>query len=150
MTSGKILAVCKSDAKGIQKKDVGRGVFVQGKGLEGDVHSEGGLRQVSLLSREHVDAFCQKKGIKGLAYGAFAENLLTEGVLLDQVSVGMLFKVGAQVQLRVTQIGKSCHSGCAIFKQVGDCLMPRQGIFVEVVEGGPVQVGDNIRMIASE
>ncbi|MDI3521982.1 MAG: hypothetical protein PWR31_1127 [Bacillota bacterium] len=140
--AGRVKAVCTSTAKGTRKEDRGEGVFRPGYGVEGDAHAGPWHRQVSLLAQESVDKMIAK-GIK-LVPGDFGENLTTEGIDVAHLPVGTRLKVGADVLLEVTQIGKKCHHGCAIYQQVGDCIMPREGIFARVLLGGRVRNGDPI------
>ncbi|MBE3572063.1 MAG: MOSC domain-containing protein [Moorella humiferrea] len=142
---GRIVAVCVSANKGERKKNIGRGMLIANHGLEGDAHAGPWHRQVSLLAMESI-AKMQAKGLK-VGPGDFAENLTTEGIDLVSLPVGTKLKIGDRVLTEVTQIGKECHSRCAIYRQAGDCVMPREGIFVAVLEGGPVQVGDRIEVI---
>jgi MOSC domain-containing protein YiiM len=142
---GKILSVNISASKGEKKHMVGRCCVREGHGLEADGHAGDWHRQVSLLAQESID----KIRAKGLIVNAgdFAENLTTQGIVLYELPVGTRFKVGEQVVLRLTQIGKECHTRCAIFTQVGDCVMPREGVFAEVLQGGEVRIGDIIEVI---
>lgn len=142
---GKILAVCTSENTGERKKNIGKGMLIVGHGLEGDAHAGDWHRQVSLLAMESI----KKMRGKGLDVGPgdFAENLTTEGIDLVSLPVGTKLKIGEKALGEVTQIGKKCHSRCAIYYQAGDCIMPREGIFVRVLKGGPVQVGDNIEVV---
>ncbi|MGI6285745.1 hypothetical protein MHOCP_21200 [Moorella humiferrea] len=142
---GRIVAVCVSANKGERKKNIGRGMLIANHGLEGDAHAGPWHRQVSLLAMESI-AKMQAKGLK-VGPGDFAENLTTEGIDLVSLPVGTKLKIGDRVLTEVTQIGKECHSRCAIYRQAGDCVMPREGIFVAVLEGGPVQVGDPIEVV---
>ncbi|WP_367339242.1 MOSC domain-containing protein, partial [Aminivibrio sp.] len=145
MTSrGIIRAVCTAPQKGIQKKDIGKGLLIPGKGLEGDGHFGFAHRQVSLLDASEIERM--KQIIPTLFYGAFAENLVTEGIDLKGLVLGDMLRIGKAL-LRVTQIGKECHSRCAIYEAAGDCIMPRLGIFCEVLSGGPVQTGDTIEIV---
>lgn len=141
---GKIIAVCTSKHKGEQKKDVSSAVMLKGLGIEGDAHAGFAHRQVSLLGLESIE----KMRGKGLTVhpGDFAENLTTEGLELFNIPVGKRLKVGTEVLLRVTQIGKECHHHCEVYKKVGDCVMPREGIFTEVLKGGKVSRGDIIEI----
>ena len=141
--TGEILAVCTSDRRGIQKTNVSRAVFVENYGIEGDAHGGSWHRQVSLISADKIDEF-RSRGAN-VAYGAFGENLVVEGIDFRTLPVGTLLRCG-DVLLEMTQIGKECHAHCAIFHQVGDCIMPREGVFARVLEGGTIQVGD--RMVA--
>ncbi|WP_258358632.1 MOSC domain-containing protein [Moorella sulfitireducens] len=144
---GRIVAVCTSANKGERKKNIGRGMLIANHGLEGDAHAGPWHRQVSLLAMESIVKM-QAKGLK-VGPGDFAENLTTEGIDLVSLPVGTKLRIGDRVLAEVTQIGKECHSRCAIYRQAGDCVMPREGIFVAVLEGGPVQVGDPIEVVAS-
>jgi MOSC domain-containing protein YiiM len=141
----KIIAVCKSDKKGTKKKDVGEGLLKTNFGLVGDAHADCCThRQVSLLAVESID----KMRALGLDVnpGDFAENLTTEGIDLVSLPVGTRIAVGKQIVLEITQIGKECHAGCAIYRQVGKCIMPEEGVFARVIRGGPVRAGDQIKV----
>ena len=140
---GKIIAVCVSKKKGERKVNVGRGMLVKDLGLKGDGHAGFAHRQVSLLAMESIRKM-QDKGLD-VHPGDFAENLTTEGINLITLPVGSRLQAGTGGILRVTQIGKECHSHCAIYEQAGDCVMPREGIFAEVLKGGEVKTGDVIR-----
>lgn len=139
---GKILAVNISQRKGEKKRNIDRGSFIENFGLDGDAHAEAGIRQVSLLARESIDKL-RAKGLD-VQYGDFAENLTTEGIDLPSLSIGMKLRVGLDVLLEITQIGKVCHDRCRIFHAVGDCVMPREGVFARVLAGGEVSPGDMI------
>ncbi len=144
---GKILAVCISEHKGERKKNIGQGVLVENYGLEGDAHAGDWHRQVSLLAIESIKKM-QEKGLD-VGPGDFAENLTTEGIDLVSLPIGTKLKIGEQAVGEVTQIGKECHSRCAIYYQAGDCVMPREGIFIRVLQGGPVKVNDRIEVIGN-
>lgn len=145
---GKIRAVCISEAKGTVKKDIGSCRIIKDYGLEGDAHA-GSSRQVSLLSIEKVDRFREKTGGKvDLPAGVFGENLLVEGYDLSLCPAGAVFKCN-EVVLEITQIGKKCHSGCEISKITGECIMPSEGVFARVLEGGTISNGDDIDLIGS-
>lgn len=139
---GKILSVNVSAEKGQKKHNVGRCLLVEGLGLEGDAHAGTKIRQVSLLAKESIEKI-RNKGLD-VRYGDFAENLTTQGIILHELPIGTRLKIGDKVIVKVTQIGKICHDRCAIFAQVGDCVMPREGIFAEVIIGGVISVGDSI------
>ncbi len=140
-----IIAVCKSDKKGTKKKDVREGLLKENFGLVGDAHADCCThRQVSLLAVESIDKM-RALGLE-LSPGDFAENLTTEGIDLVSLPVGTRMSVGKQVLLEVTQIGKECHTKCAIYKQVGKCIMPEEGVFARVIKGGPVRAGDQIEV----
>ena len=140
---GTVLAVCTSEKKGVQKRDVGAGKFVPGWGIEGDAHAGNWHRQVSLLSADKIEAF-RAKGAD-VVYGDFGENLVVSGFDFRALPVGTLLRCG-DVLLEMTQIGKECHSHCAIFKAVGDCIMPREGVFARVLEGGVIRNGDEMEI----
>src|SRR4030042_716131 len=142
---GKIIAVCSSTSKGVRKENIGQGVLKQNYGLEGDAHADSiSHRQASLLAMSSI----QKMRQMGYAVnpGDFAENLTTDGIDLLALAPGSRLLVGAEVLLEITQIGKECHSGCAIFKQVGQCIMPKEGVFARVLRGGPVKTDDEIKL----
>ena len=143
-TSGKIVAVCTSKSKGERKADIGQGDLCQGFGLAGDAHGGDWHRQVSLLALESID----KMRAAGLDVGPgdFAENLTTSGLNLFSLPVGTRLLVGDSALLEITQIGKECHDRCQIYHRAGDCVMPREVVFAVVLESGPVQVGDAVRI----
>lgn len=142
---GRIVAVCTSETKGVRKDNVQRAYLQEGSGLVGDAHAGPWHRQVSLLAIESI-ARMRQKGLD-VHPGDFAENLTTEGLELHSLPVGTRVKIGEEVLGEVTQIGKKCHVGCAVFKQVGDCIMPREGIFIKVLKSGQVEVGDAIEVL---
>ena len=141
---GKILSVNIADRKGQKKTNVGCGRLIENEGMETDAHAGSG-RQVSLLARESIEKI-RAKGLD-VQYGDFAENLTTEGIDLPALPVGARLKIGDRVLLEVTQIGKVCHDRCHIFFAVGDCVMPREGIFARVITGGSVAAGDPIEVL---
>lgn len=130
-----IVSINISEKQGTQKKPVAEAVLKPDHGIEGDAHARNWHRQVSLLADEDIETM-RGKGIE-LACGDFAENITTRGVDLSSLSVGTRLHMGPAV-LEVTQIGKECHQHCAVFKAVGDCVMPRKGIFARVLEGGTI------------
>jgi molybdenum cofactor synthesis domain-containing protein len=138
---GKVLAVCTSPEKGTAKRNVGRAEFVAGRGIAGDAHAGGWHRQVSLLSHQKIEDF-RARGAQ-VEDGAFGENLVVEGIDFRSLPAGTLLECG-DVVLEMTQIGKECHSHCAIFKVMGDCIMPREGVFARVVKGGFIGTGDEM------
>ncbi|HBT47751.1 MAG TPA: MOSC domain-containing protein [Peptococcaceae bacterium] len=142
---GRIVAVCISEQKGQRKKNVGKGELVPQHGLAGDAHAGPWHRQVSLLALESIHKM-QAKGLK-VGPGDFAENLTTEGLNLTALKPGDRLRIGSHALVEVTQIGKVCHERCAVYYQAGDCVMPREGIFVAVLQGGPVQVGDAVEVV---
>jgi cyclic pyranopterin phosphate synthase len=141
---GKIVSLNISLKKGVNKEPV-ESVEVQvDHGMVGDAHAANWHRQISLLAEESID-FMRAKGLE-LDPGAFAENITTEGIDLAHLPIGTRLSNG-EVVLEVTQIGKKCHHGCAIFKQVGDCIMPREGIFTKVIVPGTLRQGDNLDVL---
>lgn len=138
---GNIIAVCTSSVKGVQKKNVGTVKLVTDWGIEGDAHAGKWHRQVSLLSHDKIEEF-RARGAE-VADGAFGENLVVSGIDFRALPVGTRFAVN-DVLLELTQIGKECHSGCEIFKKMGDCIMPREGVFARVLNGGTISVGDTL------
>lgn len=142
---GKIVAVCTSKNKGERKVDVGTALLIEGLGIEGDAHAGFAHRQISLLSVASIEKMKQKCG--ELAPGDFAENLTVAGLDLPALPVGTVLRVG-EVVLKVSQIGKECHQGCAVMQAVGDCVMPREGIFATVEKVGRVSNGDVIEVVA--
>lgn len=145
---GSVKAVSTSDTKGVKKVNKSQAELLVDHGVRGDAHAGNWHRQVSLLAEESI----QKMHNKGIAVtsGDFAENVTTEGLALWNLPVGYRFRLGEDTLLEVTQIGKKCHRGCAIFKQVGDCIMPKEGIFARVLKGGTIRPGDPILPISKE
>ncbi|MGN0785750.1 MAG: molybdopterin-binding protein [Candidatus Aphodomorpha sp.] len=141
---GTVLAVCTSAVKGVQKKNVQAAEFIVNHGIQGDAHAGSWHRQVSLLSADKIEAF-RARGAE-VEYGAFGENLVVQGFDFRALPVGTLLRCG-DVLLEMTQIGKECHSHCAIFHQVGDCIMPREGVFAKVLEGGTIRTGDTMELV---
>ncbi|MBT8328271.1 MAG: MOSC domain-containing protein [Desulfofustis sp.] len=136
-------AVCTSDKKGIVKKERDRVILKANWGIEGDAHAGDWHRQVSLLASESIELV--REQLPTLKKGAFAENIITRGIDLEKIGIGRKIQIGASAVLEITQIGKECHnSGCAIKKATGDCIMPREGLFAKVIEGGSVGPGDDI------
>lgn len=142
MQKGKVLAVNISEDKGTKKTNIRSCTLLKDVGLKGDAHGGPWHRQVSLLANESIEKM-RGKGLS-VGYGDFAENLTTEGIDLVHLPIGTEIHIGNSVILRVTQIGKECHDRCAIYYQAGDCVMPKEGIFAEVVSEGEVKVGDEI------
>lgn len=139
-----VVAVCISEQKGTQKHEVPEIQLKIDHGIVGDAHAGTWHRQVSLLAQESVEKM--KAVFPDIPVGAFAENILTEGLTLFTLPVGTRLRVG-EVLLEVTQIGKECHAHCAIRQQVGDCVMPREGIFTIVLEEGTIRAGDTITVL---
>ena len=143
---GTILAVCRSDKKGTRKEQITEGIFKEQEGLANDAHADCNThRQVSLLAMESIEKMRQLG--MDLKPGDFAENLTTEGIDLVSLPVGTRLSVGDEVLLEVSQIGKECHTKCAIYKQVGECIMPTEGIFARVINGGKIKAGVPITQI---
>lgn len=143
MTMATVEAVCTSDRKGIVKKERQRVILKTNWGIEGDAHAGDWHRQVSLLASESIALV--REQLPTLKKGAFAENIITRGIDLEKIGIGKRIRIGESAVLEITQIGKECHnSGCAIKKATGDCIMPREGLFAKVVEGGSVAPGDDI------
>ena len=141
---GKVMAVCISEKKGTQKRNVHEALFIEDFGLENDAHAGKWHRQVSLLSYEKIQDF-KKKGAP-VEDGAFGENLIVSGIDFKNLPVGTRFQSG-DVVLEMTQIGKECHSGCEIYKIMGDCIMPREGVFARVIRGGRIREGDALTVL---
>ncbi|MBC7239078.1 MAG: MOSC domain-containing protein [Chloroflexi bacterium] len=142
--TGKVVAVCTSDRTGIPKKPIAEGILKVNWGLEGDAHAGPWHRQVSLLAIESI-AKMRAKGLN-VHPGSFAENITTEGLELYTLPIGTRLRLGTAL-VEVTQIGKECHTKCAIYQAAGDCVMPREGIFVRVLEPGIVRAGDPIKIL---
>lgn len=142
---GKVLAVNISREKGTKKRNVRRCDLLVDFGLQGDAHGGPWNRQVSLLANESIGKM-REKGLK-TAYGDFAENITTKGIDLMSLPVGTTLKIGREAILRMTQKGKECHNRCAIYYEMGDCVMPREGVFAEVLHPGEISVGDSIEVI---
>lgn len=147
---GKIFSINCSAAKGVPKENVQKAVLVKGHGIKDDAHAGTPVRQVSLLDMESVrgqiaDA-AAKKATVVIRPGIYAENITTEGVNLAALKIGDKLRVGGTAVLQISKIGKECHSRCAIYHQVGECIMPKKGIFAEVLEGGDIAVGDPIEL----
>jgi len=161
---GRVLSVNVSTRKRVPKEPVAEAELRPDVGLVGDVHSGPGLRQVSLLASESIEkqrrVFQERQAsgelreecgkgydvVAGLGPGSFAENLTIEGIALAQLPLGTRLRVGAEAVLEISKIGKECHTGCAIFQLLGDCVMPREGVFARVVAGGVVRPGDEVHV----
>ena len=141
---GKIVALCISEARGTVKHAVEKAKLIKGYGIEGDAHAGHWHRQVSLLSYEKIEEF-RKKGAD-IELGAFGENLIVSGYDFRNLAVGTRFQCGEAV-LEMTQIGKECHSHCEIYKRMGECIMPREGVFAIVLHGGTIRKGDLLERI---
>lgn len=142
-TIGTVLAVCTSEHKGTQKQNIGKAELIVNHGIAGDAHAGNWHRQVSLLSADKIDAFREQGA--DVDDGAFGENLIVRGIDFRALPIGTLLRCGG-VLLELTQRGKECHSHCAIYHAVGDCIMPREGVFARVLEGGTIEVGDTMQI----
>lgn len=140
---GWIRGICISRMRGTQKYEVEEAVLTEDWGIENDAHAGHWHRQVSLLGLDEIEAF-RARGAQ-VEFGAFGENLIVEGYHLKTYPIGTRFKIGDAV-LEITQIGKECHSHCEIFQTMGDCIMPREGVFAKVIRGGRICVGDEISL----
>ncbi len=141
----KIIGICISEKKGTQKSEVPSARLIEDFGIENDAHAGKWHRQVSLLSYDKIEEF-RKKGAN-VDFGAFGENIIIDEFDFRNMPVGTRFQIGDAL-LELSQIGKECHSHCAIYHAVGDCIMPREGVFTEVIRGGEIKVGDEVKMIA--
>ena len=144
---GNVIAVCISEKKGVQKKNVGSARFIEDWGIENDAHAGKWHRQVSLLSHDRVEEFRARGAV--VDDGAFGENLVVSGFDFKNLPVGTKFRCN-DVLLEMTQIGKQCHAHCEIYKVVGDCIMPREGVFARVLHGGTISAGDTLSIVEEE
>jgi MOSC domain-containing protein YiiM len=140
-----IRSIALSKKKGTPKTPVGMADLVENHGLKGDAHAGYWHRQVSFLASESIER-ALSEGLD-VGYGDFAENIATEGVAWSEMPVGARLQLGGSAVVEITQIGKTCHTRCAIYYQAGDCIMPREGIFARVLRGGPIRCGDRIRRL---
>lgn len=141
-----IIAICRSDKKGTRKEPIPEGLLKEEEGLDNDAHADCNThRQISLLAMESIDKM-RELGLE-LKPGDFAENLTTEGIELVSLPVRTRLTVGDEVLLEISQIGKECHTKCAIYRQVGECIMPTEGVFARVISGGKVKAGDSIALV---
>ena len=140
---GIVRAVCLSAEKGTAKQDMGQAELVVQHGLKTDAHAGDWPRQVSLLSFQKIEAF-RAQGAE-VDYGAFGENIVVDGIDLASLQVGTKLRCG-EALLEMTQIGKECHNHCAIYQRMGDCIMPREGVFARVLQGGLIKTGDEIHV----
>lgn len=140
----KIVSLAISKKKGTRKTQVEKVKLIENHGIEGDAHAGDWHRQVSFLSSESIER-AKQSGLD-VGFGDFAENIATQGIDWLKVPVGTQLKIGNDVMVEITQIGKECHNKCAIYYQAGDCIMPKEGIFAKVLVGGVVEVGDTIEI----
>lgn len=142
-----VKAVCLSEEKGTTKKVIEKGLLLENYGLKGDAHAGKWHRQLSLLDISSIDKM-RGQGYE-LKFGDFAENITTEGLEnLFKLPVGQKIKIGKEILLEITQIGKKCHHDCEIRQTIGDCVMPREGVFARVINGGEVKAGDSIKILS--
>ena len=141
---GRIHAICISEKKGTQKHEVSSAKLVESWGIEGDAHAGTWHRQVSLLGLGQIEEF-RRRGAK-VEFGTFGENMVVEGYHFRELPVGTRFQAGEAI-LEMTQIGKECHSHCAIYHAMGDCIMPREGVFARVLRGGVIRTGDELVLL---
>ena len=144
---GNVIAVCISEKKGVQKKNVGSARFIEDWGIENDAHAGTLDRVLSLLSHDRVEEFRARGAV--VDDGAFGENLVVSGFDFKNLPVGTKFRCN-DVLLEMTQIGKQCHAHCEIYKVMGDCIMPREGVFARVLHGGTISVGDTLSIVEEE
>lgn len=140
---GKVIAISISRKKGIPKTNIDTANLIENFGIDGDIHAGNWHRQVSFLAIESINKM-RDAGIPKLRPGAFAENITTEFINLPVIEIGSRIKIGVEAELEITQIGKECHDKCAIFVKIGDCVMPREGIFARVIKSGNIKPGDQI------
>jgi len=145
--TGKVLAVCISKEKGTVKKEVKSATLVENCGLQEDAHAGKWHRQVSLLGVESIDKM-RGKGFQ-INFGDFAENITTEGIVLNELPIGTKLEIGEDILLEITQIGKKCHHDCEIKQKIGDCVMPKEGIFAKVLKGGEIKAGDSMKALSA-
>jgi len=145
---GRIVAISISKKKGIPKSNVESAKLMENWGIDGDVHAGNWHRQVSFLAYESINKM-REAGIPNLRPGAFAENITTEFINLPELKIGTIIRIGRDAELEITQIGKECHNKCAIFIKVGDCVMPREGIFARVNKTGEIFIGDEISVFSN-
>lgn len=144
--SGKVIAVSISKKKGIPKSNVKSADLIENYGIQGDIHA-GSDRQISFLALESINKM-RNKGLPGLRPGAFAENITTEFLDLPSLMPGTRIQIGSDAVIEVTQIGKECHTKCAIYVKTGDCVMPTEGIFGKVIRSGRIEAGDSVNIIS--
>lgn len=145
---GEVIAICRSEKKGESKREISEGYLKENYGLEDDAHAGDWHRQISLLGQEDIDMM-RAEGLE-LEAGAFGENIVTAGLELYELPIGSRLKIGDEILLEVTQIGKECHDRCEIYHQVGDCIMPKRGIFAKVIQGGRLKSGLEIEVVLDD
>jgi MOSC domain-containing protein YiiM len=142
---GSIIAICISKSKGTRKNAVPSALALKDHGLEKDAHAGNWHRQISLLALEKIEDFKRRGAL--VSYGDFGENLVVSGIDLAHLPVGAHLAAGEEVLLEISQIGKECHTRCAIYHSMGECIMPTQGVFAKVLHGGELRQGDAVRLI---
>ena len=147
MNTGNIKAICMSEKKGTIKRPVAEALFITEHGIKGDAHAGNWHRQVSFLTLEEIEDFRRRGG--EVEFGDFGENIVAEGIAFDQLPVGTRLKAG-EVFFEITQIGKKCHSHCRIYETMGDCIMPREGVFSRVLRGAVIRAGDAVKVLPEE
>lgn len=140
---GEIIAISISTRKGIPKSNVPSARLIENFGIEGDAHAGNWHRQVSLLALESIEKM-KALGLPLLKPGIFAENLTTQFLNLPEIKIGTRIKIGSEAEIEITQIGKECHTRCAIYYKAGDCIMPKEGIFARVIKPGEIFAGDEV------
>ena len=143
----KIVSIAVSKSKGTRKEPVEQALLVKDHGIQGDAHAGAWHRQVSFLALESIEK--AKAAGLSVGFGDFAENIATEGIDWVKMPIGERFRLGGSVLVEITQIGKECHKKCAIYYQAGDCIMPREGVFARVLEGGIIRLGDEISRVCA-
>lgn len=146
---GTVISINISQEKGMSKKPVKEAVLIENFGIKGDAHASPGDRQISLLAIESIKKFknvCPKINKINLSPGDFAENITTEGIDLSKLKLGTRLKIGDCV-VEISKIGKECHNYCEIYKKLGNCIMPKEGVFAKVINGGTIKVGDEIKIL---
>jgi MOSC domain-containing protein YiiM len=144
----KIVSIALSKKKGTRKTQVREAFVIEGHGIRGDAHAGAWHRQISFLDAAQIEK-CRSSGLD-VTFGDFAENIATKGVDWKRVPVGTRFRLGRSAVVEITQIGKECHKKCAIYYQAGDCIMPREGVFAQVLEGGSIRCGDAIKVLPED
>ncbi|MGM0501675.1 MAG: cyclic pyranopterin monophosphate synthase MoaC [Bacillota bacterium] len=145
---GEVIAICRSEEKGVAKQEIASGYLKENHGLEGDAHAGDWHRQISLLGQEDIEMM-EEQGLE-LEFGAFGENIVTAGLKLYELPVGTKLQFENGILLEVTQIGKECHDHCEIYHQVGECIMPKRGIFAKVLAGGKLERGEQIEVVIDD
>lgn len=141
---GKIIAICISEKKGTEKFEIEKGNLIENFGLENDAHAGNWHRQISLLDLKEIEEFNRKGG--NVKFGDFGENIVIEGIDIKNLAIGSTLKIGESI-LEITQKGKECHHHCKIYYRVGDCIMPREGVFAKVIKGGEIKKGDQVEIM---